>query len=480
MPRKYPEQKRLVSLAGELSEKGLALFGGMAVQHYLPREFHSLHDDLDMLAKPKDLAQLMHDRHVDSNLRKIGPSHYETRLPHGEIIHLELSETMPSTSFQVLNHSTDQKEAIRVSIPEPEYLMARLIHVISRPETDWPRRLKQLHYLCRLTTHSLEKIRKPKVMRYLHGLSGGKKNTAETRKLLSQVLENTPAKELATHAKETRGKAGESDYAKALEQVRNQYGLPSPARNSLVTLSAALHSLSNRDKRALASALNTTENEADLFGRITEESRKASSYEINLAAQRNPEKLLFDLAGIPKTKRAPKKHDLSVPREFVISDTHFDHANIIKYCNRPFNDTGHMNKIILRKWNRTVKPEDIVYFLGDLAMGKGNTAKWLARLNGKKIFIKGDHDEEVEGQEMHKHLQIVHDGVSLLLVHDPDKAPKDWHGWVLHGHHHNNHLEGYPRMHARNRTVNASVELHDYRPVLLSRITDDIKKHTRR
>ena len=119
MPRKYPEQKRLVSLAGELSEKGLALFGGMAVQHYLPREFHSLHDDLDMLAKPKDLAQLMHDRHVDSNLRKIGPSHYETRLPHGEIIHLELSETMPSTSFQVLNHSTDQKEAIRVSIPNP-------------------------------------------------------------------------------------------------------------------------------------------------------------------------------------------------------------------------------------------------------------------------------------------------------------------------------------------------------------------------
>ena len=45
---------------------------------------------------------------------------------------------------------------------------------------------------------------------------------------------------------------------------------------------------------------------------------------------------------------------------YFIADTHFNHANIIKYCNRPFENTVEMNEYIIQKWNLVVKEKDIV------------------------------------------------------------------------------------------------------------------------
>lgn len=41
------------------------------------------------------------------------------------------------------------------------------------------------------------------------------------------------------------------------------------------------------------------------------------------------------------------------------SDYHFSHANIIKYCGRPFETVEEMNETIIRKHNERVKPEDV-------------------------------------------------------------------------------------------------------------------------
>lgn len=71
-------------------------------------------------------------------------------------------------------------------------------------------------------------------------------------------------------------------------------------------------------------------------------------------------------------------------RVFFTSDTHFNHTNIIRFCNRPFKDVSHMNETIISNWNRVVGPEDIVFHLGDFCLG-GST-EWvnvLNRLNGK-------------------------------------------------------------------------------------------------
>ena len=48
---------------------------------------------------------------------------------------------------------------------------------------------------------------------------------------------------------------------------------------------------------------------------------------------------------------------------FVTADTHFNHENIIKYCNRPFKDVNEMNEVIINNWNSVVSKDDIIYHI---------------------------------------------------------------------------------------------------------------------
>ncbi len=68
---------------------------------------------------------------------------------------------------------------------------------------------------------------------------------------------------------------------------------------------------------------------------------------------------------------------------YVVSDLHLDHTNIIKYCDRPFNSSEEMNKVIVDNWNNTIQGGGIVYFLRDLTFGRGSrsTDYWLEKLN---------------------------------------------------------------------------------------------------
>ena len=81
---------------------------------------------------------------------------------------------------------------------------------------------------------------------------------------------------------------------------------------------------------------------------------------------------------------------------FVTADTHFNHENIIKYCDRPFKNVKEMNEAIIKNWNDTVREDDIVYHLGDFGFGtKEELQEIFNRLNGKKYLIMGNHDYRV-------------------------------------------------------------------------------------
>lgn len=85
---------------------------------------------------------------------------------------------------------------------------------------------------------------------------------------------------------------------------------------------------------------------------------------------------------------------------FFISDTHFGHKNIIKYSGRPFYTYEDMDSSLIKRWNKVVGDTDVVYHLGDVALGPSE--RWdhiLKALNGYKVLVVGNHDRIFAGEK---------------------------------------------------------------------------------
>ena len=171
--------------------------------------------------------------------------------------------------------------------------------------------------------------------------------------------------------------------------------------------------------------------------------------------------------------------------DYVLSDTHFEHGNIIDYCDRPFDSVEEMNEAMVERWNRVVDDGDEVLFLGDFVMPPdlASFLRWFDRLDGEVVFVAGDHDEvvphKVDGLDLFEHFQFEHDGHRFYAVHDPEDAPKNFDGWVLHGHHHNNWPDQFPLVEPDERWVNCSVELLGYEPLAMDDLVELVERGAR-
>ncbi|MFA7695232.1 MAG: 2'-5' RNA ligase family protein [Methanoregula sp.] len=163
---------------------------------------------------------------------------------------------------------------------------------------------------------------------------------------------------------------------------------------------------------------------------------------------------------------------------FLISDLHLGHANIIRYCSRPFvyTDVTEMDRVLTANWNFCIAPSDRVYFLGDLRYGRDarQESEYRALLNGKITFVYGNHDEGIPDTVPSAFLEC--DGIRFCLVHNPADAPEDFDGWIIHGHHHNNDLRTYPFIDGAGKRINVSAEVLGYIPVSLREICRIIRK----
>lgn len=140
-----------------------------------------------------------------------------------------------------------------------------------------------------------------------------------------------------------------------------------------------------------------------------------------------------------------------MPNSFFIADTHFFHRNIIKYCpdtRGQFSDEIQMNEVIIDNWNKQVKPDDIVYHLGDFAFTNiANAIKLLDALNGRIVIISGNHDHKLIKSEEFKSMlyniefvyyETVIEKTNVIMCHYPIRS---WNGMAhgsyhLHGHTH--------------------------------------------
>lgn len=154
-------------------------------------------------------------------------------------------------------------------------------------------------------------------------------------------------------------------------------------------------------------------------------------------------------------------------KTFLISDTHFGHANILTFKNengspvRSFSNLEEMNETMIDNWNKTVGRGDKVYHLGDVLF----TKKWLdlilPRLNGNKVLVKGNHDT-LKLSQYQKYFEDVRAYWILdkfILSHIPIH-PESLSRWKanIHGHLHGNSLND-PRY------KNVSVEVVNYTPL---------------
>ncbi len=153
---------------------------------------------------------------------------------------------------------------------------------------------------------------------------------------------------------------------------------------------------------------------------------------------------------------------------FAISDTHFCHANIIKYCNRPFSCVEEMNESLIKNWNEAVSNDDVVLHLGDYCLGSKEAARDItSRLHGKKILIMGNHDNWNESfyREIGFHtvsrFPILYDNY-YLLSHAPLVLSESTPYGNIYGHVHNDE-----RYRDTSNTMCVSVERTGYRPVML-------------
>ncbi len=80
-------------------------------------------------------------------------------------------------------------------------------------------------------------------------------------------------------------------------------------------------------------------------------------------------------------------------KTWFIADTHFGHTAILKYEDRPWENTDQMDTALINNWNETVSDEDVIWHLGDVALTtKPRILQILAQLKGHKHLVCGNHD----------------------------------------------------------------------------------------
>jgi len=149
---------------------------------------------------------------------------------------------------------------------------------------------------------------------------------------------------------------------------------------------------------------------------------------------------------------------------WFISDTHFGHQKVIPYCRPHFDSVEQMEECIVSNWNDHVKPQDLVYHLGDFAWTPKDAKRVRPKLNGAIRLIVGNHDDipALCAAGMFQRVQMWRQfsEIGVTASHVPMRREQIRHGAKnVHGHVHGK-IDGLNDFH-----FDVSVESTNYRPV---------------
>jgi len=162
---------------------------------------------------------------------------------------------------------------------------------------------------------------------------------------------------------------------------------------------------------------------------------------------------------------------------WLYSDPHFGHHGVCRFLRndgvtklRPWDDPAEMDEDMVTWYNECVRPNDKIYFLGDVVINR-KALSTLHRLNGDKVLIKGNHDifKLHEYTAHFRDIRGYHVMNNIILSHIPvHPESKGRFKANIHGHTHANRVkvDGIidPYYHC------VCVEQTDYKPILFEQV----------
>jgi calcineurin-like phosphoesterase family protein len=131
---------------------------------------------------------------------------------------------------------------------------------------------------------------------------------------------------------------------------------------------------------------------------------------------------------------------------YFTADTHFGHSNIIKYCERPFDNVHIMDQVIFDHINEIVGLDDTLYILGDFCFKGKKPIEYSSRIVCQNVhLIYGNHDrrndfkDDLQGfSSVQDVKEIIHCNQKIFLSHYPHRSwPASHKGsFHLYGHVH--------------------------------------------
>lgn len=177
---------------------------------------------------------------------------------------------------------------------------------------------------------------------------------------------------------------------------------------------------------------------------------------------------------------------------FFTSDQHFDHRNVIRFNNRPFDDVKEMNDYLIDQWNDVVGPDDHIFVLGDFFWFSNHKAirKIIRDLEGHIYLVPGNHDkpeafDKSDVTVLDSISTLFTRGLEIVMSHYPllTWTHKNWDNSInLFGH---IHSKGWPYREFDERLVTAlgkqldvGVDAHAFSPISLDQVLEELSAQT--